>query len=440
MRCGVQRWAVWLSLIGMVLWAAGRELPRLPVVQAQAERSFQATPQASALYLPLVQQDAGRLADRLGYGLGLHGLERYPAARALQAGWYLNWATSDKPFRPGGIEFAQLVFVHQKLACGEIRHGDRAACPYAEPLDYVMQPAREQLQKIARANPGQLWLIGNEIDRRDWSYCAEFEADGRTCKPGQIRHDGQGEILPETYARAYHEIYHAIKEADPTARLAIGGVIQATPLRLEYLTLVWNSYQDLYGQTMPVDVWNVHNFILREERGNYGAEIPPGLPGDPQAGSYIGNDCTHLDLHLFDQQIRAFRQWMKDRDQQEKELLVTEYGVLYSHLAIQPEFDCLLNFNDAVLVQEFMINSFDYFLHTKDCTLGYTADECRLVQRWLWFSLAHGYLDDRGNPVHVAGNYHGSLADAASFELTEAGRRFADYAARNLNALRYPKE
>ena len=42
---------------------------------------------------------------------------------------------------------------------------------------------------------------------------------------------------------AYHELYTLIKGADPTARLAIGGVIQATPLRLEYLTKVWNEYR-----------------------------------------------------------------------------------------------------------------------------------------------------------------------------------------------------
>jgi hypothetical protein len=441
MRCWVQGWRGWLGLLALVIVAGASHVSILPVAQAQAENSppLKADAGEGSLFLPLVQHDAALLADRLGYGLGLHPLERFPTARSLRAGWYLNWATASNPVRPGGIEFAQVVFVHQALACGLVRHGDRAACPYAEPYDYVVSPALDQLQQIAQAQPGQLWLIGNEIDRRDWSYCAEFEADGKTCKAGQIRHDGQGEILPETYARAYSDIYSAIKAADPTARIGIGGVIQATPLRLAYLTLIWDAYQNFYGQAMPVDVWNVHNFILQEKGGNYGADIPPGLPGDPQEGLYLDNDCTHVDLSIFDQQIRAFRQWMKERGQQEKELLVTEYGVLYSHTALQPQSDCHLNFNDAALVHEFMLDSFDYFLQTQDCNLGYTADGCRLVQRWLWFSLAHGYLDDAGTPVHVGGNYHASLADAASFELTAAGQHFADYAFQNLNALDYPK-
>ena len=33
-----------------------------------------------------------------------------------------------------------------------------------------------------------------------------------------------------------------------------------------------------------------------------------------------------------------------------------------------------------------MIQTFDYFLNTKDCNLGYAADQCRLVQRWNWYS------------------------------------------------------
>ena len=27
-----------------------------------------------------------------------------------------------------------------------------------------------------------------------------------------------------------------------------------------------------------MDVWNVHNFMLREEKGSWGADIPPGIP------------------------------------------------------------------------------------------------------------------------------------------------------------------
>jgi hypothetical protein len=431
-----QRLLIWLCLLAVVLLTTSG-LSATPAAQAQDVEPAAAQPEQtdSSLYLPLVNNDAMNLADRLGFGSTTFPINRYPEIRNLHAGWYLNWWVAQKPIRPGGIEYAQVVFVHQKLSCGERHHGDRAACPYAQPLDYEMLPAQSQLEAIVRANPGALWFIGNEMDRRDWSYCAEFEADGRTCKPGQIKHSGQGEMLPETYARAYHDIYTMIKAADPTARIGIGGVIQATPLRLQWLDIAWQTYQNLYGQEMPVDVWNVHNFVLREERGNYGADIPPGLPNDPQTGAYIDNDCTHTDLSVFDQQIRAFRQWMKDHGQQNKELVVTEYGVLYSHQVQQPA--CSRNYDDAALVHNFMLGSFDYFLDTKDCALGYAADECRLVQRWLWFSLDHGLRDSNGNPLNTSANYYSSLIEVNSLQLTEAGRLFGQYARDNMNALQY---
>ena len=47
--------------------------------------------------------------------------------------------------------------------------------------------------------------------------------------------------------------------------MAIGGVSQVTPLRLDYLERVLAAYEKQYGQPMPVDVWNVHTFILREQ-------------------------------------------------------------------------------------------------------------------------------------------------------------------------------
>ncbi len=69
------------------------------------------------------------------------------------------------------------------------------------------------------------WLIGNEMDRVDFGsdYCSR-----------------QDEILPELYAQAYHEIYYAIKSADQTAQVAIGGMAEFTPLRSQYLERVWN--------------------------------------------------------------------------------------------------------------------------------------------------------------------------------------------------------
>jgi len=353
-----------------------------------------------------------QLCWRLGYD-SIHPYTSipHPEAASLRGSWYLDWYARANPAQsPYGIEYVQTVRVHQKLSCGAWWHGDRTACPYAVPYDYVYKPSRWEIIAAAQANPGSLWQIGNEMDRRDY------------CKNASCTQSwGQDEIGPAVYARAYHDLYQMIKEADPTARVAIGGVIQPTPLRLEYLSLIWDAYLDQYGEPMPVDVWNVHNFILREVRGSYGADIPPGLPGNPQVGEYADrpDSETHMNMEIFDQQIRAFRQWMKDRGQQDKPLIVSEYGVLYSHEGM----------DDPELVRNFMVSTFDYFFNTKDCDIGYPADECRLVQRWLWWSL---------DAVRHWSNQYGALFDPYTLQLTGTGEVFRSYCLEHLDELAEP--
>ncbi len=339
---------------------------------------------------------------RLGYGSWGIDILRYPQIATLKAGWYVNWTTQVKPQRPGFIEYVQMIRVHQKLTCPlwSPNAHDRTKCPYAQPYDYFTLQTRDEIAAAVRANPQSLWLIGNEMDRRDW--------------PG----GGQDEMVPEVYARAYRDMYQLVKGIDPKARVAIGGVIQATPLRLEYLTRVWDTYKSLYGTNMPVDVWNVHNFILQEKLNDYGAGIPPGIQAS-EGVSYPNDALSHINRQIFDQQIRAFRAWMKARGEQNKPLIVSEYGVLYSHVA---------ELNVPATVRDFMLWSFDYFLNTKDCSLGYVADECRLVQRWAWYS-----LDDPGTEF----NRYGSLFNFSTLQITTTGVGYRDYSLSRMGQLRY---
>jgi hypothetical protein len=53
---------------------------------------------------------------------------------------------------------------------------------------------------------------------------------------------------------------------------------------------------------MPIDVWNVHAFILREEAGSWGVGIPPGMAGETGQLSEIGD---HADIGIFRDQIPA---------------------------------------------------------------------------------------------------------------------------------------
>jgi hypothetical protein len=404
-RTRISWWLVGLMLALSVMWAA----PGLAVADDSVPQDQQAqqvavtrSPQPAAdeppvlpykLFLPLGSSIP--LADRLGFDAVGDDIARYGDIGSFYAGWYTDWNARKNPPRPGGIEFVQTVRLHQKLTCGrysDIAH-DRTKCPYATPLDYEIWPYKDALAEIVRLNPGSLWLIGNEMDRRDWY------------------HGWQDETLPETYAVAYHDLHHYITGIDPTARVAIGGMIQATPLRLAYLTTVWNTYIKLYGPTegatrMPVDVWNVHNFILKENKYDFGAGIPPG--SNATTGVIYPTDRSHVDLNIFAQQIRDFRSWMKAHGEQEMPLIVSEYGVLYYHDGME----------SPTVVQNFMIGSFDYFRNTRDCSLGWSADDCRLVQRWAWYS-----LDD------YTGNFnrYGNLFNYNALQITSTGIRFRDY-------------
>ena len=107
----------------------------------------------------------------------------------------------------------------------------------------------------AKQYPGRTWLIGNEPDVR-W----------------------QDNVKAEDYAVAYHNAYTAIKGADITTEVAIGGISQVTPIRLRYLDQIWAAYQTKYGEAMPVDVWNIHAFVLREKWVIGVSACPPALP------------------------------------------------------------------------------------------------------------------------------------------------------------------
>jgi hypothetical protein len=235
------------------------------------------------------------------------------------------------------------------------------------------------------ANPGSLWLIGNEPD------CIF-----------------QDNVLPQNYAQAYHDAYSFIKGLDPTASVAAGGIVQPTPLRMQYLDIVLDTYASLYGEALPTDAWHIHTFILREADCDvypgecWGSEIPPGISAD-HGMMYDLEDTDNLDI--FQERIVQFRQWMRDRGYQNMPLLITEYGTLVPH-SYQGW--------DEERGKVYMYGTFDLLLTANDPDLGYPADENRLVQRWLWYS-----LDDTA--------YGGPLFDPLTLDLLPMGAYFGAY-------------
>jgi len=345
-----------------------------PIASAATSTGTTATPHAAttvpSIPTATVTVHASRITDhasrftyqnrfRWGVGVAIGPISRYNID-PLRLGWYLDWQARADPPRPGGLEYVQMVRLK----------------------DGVLRPDAETLAAIARANPGSLWLVGNEPDVK-W----------------------QDNVEPAAYARLYHQAYTAIKGADPTARVAIGGVSQPTPLRMRYLEAVLAAYREQFGAAMPVDVWNVHNFILREERGSWGVDIPPGLPDD-RGILYEIDDSGNLEA--FRRQIWDFRRWMAAQGYGGWPLIVSEYGIpMPEDYGFPPE-----------RVVAFLRGTFDFFLTAADPALGDPADGYRLVQRWCWYS-----LDDTTYPT-------GRLFDPQTGAMTAVGEGWAEYVMR----------
>lgn len=334
-----------------------------------------------------LETDAGLATDnyancRFGVTAG-QNITSYDVA-SLNLGWYVNWGMRIAPPEPGGIEYVQMVRIIQQGADG---------------WDFQMGQSWSALTSAVAANPGATWLIGNEPD-------SPFQDD----------------MVPQAYANAYHDLYAFIKGLDPTATVGIGGIVQPTALRFSYLDSVWDRYLQTYGDVMPVELWNIHSFILRETSvapdpepcgdntvSIWGAYIPPGS-STVTGELYCIRDQDKLDI--FWQRIRAFRQWMADKGERDKPLIISEYGILFYE-----------DFNDEDgvplsqgRVGQYMTGTFDRMLTQTDPSIGYPYDGGRLVQRWAWFSLSED-----------PNAWGGTLFDPVTHMLRPLGQTFLDY-------------
>ena len=305
--------------------------------------------------------------QRIGFVVGttnrsMLDVERYNVQQ-LGAGWYLSCAQDENPRQEPavslGMDCAQLVVV----------------------TGNTYRPELGVLQNLARRQPGRLWLVGNEPDVI-W----------------------QGNSTPQQYAEAYHDVYRLLKDADPTCHVAIGAISQVTPLRLRYLEAVLAAHRETYGWAMPVDVWNIHLAILREERGTWGVDLPPGMPDDTGLLYEVQDNAN---IEILKEQVLTFRRWMARQGFRDKPLIVSEFSVL-----MPPDYGFPFE-----RVRDFMISASDFFMTAADGSLGYPADGYRLVQRWAWYSLADKQY------------YTGNLLDPETGQITPLGRAFADYAA-----------
>ncbi len=315
----------------------------------------------------------------------------------LGAGWYLTFGEKEpNPSPDNGSDFVHMIHVRQKKLGFDYLPG------------YEIKPVLDNfLAAYIQNNPGDIWIFGNEVDRGPSP--GETDPNARA----------QGDTHPEVYAEAYHEAYHFIKNVDPTAQIAISGLVQVTPGRLQYLNKVWNAYLQKFGQRMPVDVWTMHLYILPEVQpdgvtpngiANVALGTDPTLGqresgGDPDACSDPGVYCfaEHDDMNAFAGQVMAMRQWMADHGEKEKPLLLTEYSILYPNISdgdtcfIQDEFGQCFT---PERVENFMSKSFAYLNEeAKDPNLGYSLDNNRLIQQYMWFSVYNKGVGEVSNLI-----------------------------------------
>jgi hypothetical protein len=297
------------------------------------------------------------LDHRIGFGLA----EKANAnrwANELGAQWYFDWGVQETPVS-NQLEYWQTIRVNE--------HG--------------FSPSREDIVFILKNYPGFTWMIGNEPDNQH-----------------------QDNTSPEKYAEIYHDLYYLIKKNDRTAKVVIAGVSQPTPSRLAYLDVVLDTYQTRYGEKLPVDWWNIHAYVLREEKDSWGAGLPVGM-GNIEGYLYAIND--HGDTEIFKENVSNFRKWLKENGYQNIPLVVSEYGIL-----LPEEFGF-----DQQFIAEYLLEVNEWMIHYSDLEIGYPDDDYRIVQKFAWFSLSDPNYPDS------------NLANLENDTLTTIGEAFAAFSA-----------
>jgi hypothetical protein len=271
----------------------------------------------------------------------------------LGLGWYFNWNWT------------------HGVVCDESGQQCIEYMPLVGGWGPGVHPTLATIQSRVSANPGlypggTTWLIGNEII---WD-------DQRT---------------PLQYAQDYHAYYYGLKAINPSFKVANGSVITSvyysragfTGTPLELLDAIRAAYQSQYGEPWPVDVWNIHPYVW----------IKP---------------TTAEELADFQNQLSTFRDWMAGVGEQDKPLIITEYG--------------LLDYHQQQRMIDYLLGSFDILLSTGHAN-GMPTDEGRWVQRWAWF-VNNDHVWSAGGAVQWA---HCALYNGDTFDIRPLGQAYAGH-------------
>jgi hypothetical protein len=311
--------------------------------------------------------------------LGANGYD----IQSLGVGSYLDWGAVTNPTLPEGVEYIRVLRLRSDV--------------YSSTL--------ANLAAWVAANPGGVWVVGNEPD---------------------TTYDFQDGIEAEVYADRYYELAKIIRRLDPAAKIGFGTIVQPTPIRIRYLQLAWNHLVADAGSTASasslIDIWTIHSFILNEQCGYWGTGIPPGFSCYDPDREVITDLTDTYSIDIFQERIIAFRAWMSSIGERNKPLWITEYGSLL------PPVDPIggpdyVNVSDAD-TSAFMLDTFNFMLSAADEQTGLPEDGNQLVQRWSWYSLNdHRYRFGGSlyNPDYP------DYPEYGDFFLTPVGQAFIDY-------------
>ncbi|MBI3980838.1 hypothetical protein HY345_02470 [Candidatus Microgenomates bacterium] len=268
----------------------------------------------------------------IGWGYTTVDYDLYaPVVTDLGIGWYTDWAPHNttpkiaEDMAKRGLERLTLVLTRS-------------------PYRYYSTEGCNELKKYVSENPGAFkpdvtyWSVGNELgydpdDLTANKYATEFISWRDCIKSINPNYPvGSGAItsmwvvLPRTYPLSCTDIESANSGKS-------------------YFKTYINRIRSLNGNKLP-------DFIMMHAYNT----CYPALPGE------------NTNFSKFKNGIITYRQVMKELGLQNKELWIKE-------------------FNSSGYEGDFLKDSFEFLLNTKDKDLGYPEDEYRLVQRFAWFML-----------------------------------------------------
>lgn len=419
----LKRFCATFVILLCMLWLSGEAFTDESLIRVTAGNGSDSGPQSGTYSITQTLLSSATFPNfRFGVSAWGHHLSDYDLISNFGVGLYQDFgARSTTVAQMDGAEHIQMLRLSQSRPNDPADPNDpiiTCGPDYGYSLSFDLDDEPGGLGPLVAARPGALWIVGNEPDRRLV----------------------QDDICPQQYAEAYHDVYHFIKQRDPSAQIAVAGLVEITPGRLQYLDIVLDTYIQKYGSAMPVDVWTMHIYIISESsQGD--AHIAVGT--DPELAIPLSFECDdpdsycyaeHDDIDIFIKQIRMMRQWMKDRGYQNTPLLLTEFGVLlpYHYYGTcedkfcpsnpPPDYGCFCDTNGETFhpqrVADFAEATLDYLLSAKDQDLGYPFDNHRLIQQFVWFSV---YTDGSGGASNLLEETE------MSYLLTVVGQRWNNY-------------